>query len=210
MALIKRERPTTNENKRRCDRDLAALLVQLNSVDAAERRWAARDLATYPESVGALCQLLATEEEEAVRAALFHSLVEIGNEEATTGLIALLRSEDASLRNGSIASLKCLPDRFRLYSEALLCDGDPDVRMFTVIILAGLPHTDVPRILLEHIAVEREANVCAAALDALAEMADSDMIPALTALKGRFADIPFITFAVDLILERIRSDQIKE
>jgi hypothetical protein len=47
-------------------------------------------------------------------------------------------------------------------------------------------------------------NVCAEALDALAEVGEPDAIPALETLADRFPDVAFIKFAVDAAIRRIR------
>ena len=47
-------------------------------------------------------------------------------------------------------------------------------------------------------------NVCAEALDALAEVGEPDVIPALETFADRFPDVAFIQFAVDAAVRRIR------
>jgi hypothetical protein len=50
---------------------------------------------------------------------------------------------------------------------------------------------------------ESHVNVCAAAVDVLTDVGDEEAVPALLALKRRFADEPFMTFAVDMAVRRI-------
>ena len=145
-----------------------------------------------------------------MRAALFNTLTQLGDELAVTAFVELLRSEDAELRNGSIAALKCLPEQTGRHISMLLQDQDADVRIFTINILEALPHSDVPIWLSQVIEEEQNVNVCAAALDLLAEQGTSEMVPALQAVKERFADTPYITFVVDLIIERIGATRIIE
>lgn len=210
MALIKREKPTRHGEERKCERDSESLLEQLNADSDFERRMAARDLTQYSDVSEALCRRLEIEAHSSVRAVLFSSLTQIADAQAITGLTALLRSEDAELRNSSIEALKCLPDQVEAHIETLLSDPDSDVRIFTVNILEALPHPNVPRWLYRVIEEDTQVNVCAAALDLLAELGTAEMIPALLALKTRFADAPYIAFAVDLTIERIHAVRILE
>jgi hypothetical protein len=54
--------------------------------------------------------------------------------------------------------------------------------------------------LLEH---EQHPNVCAAAIDVLAEVGTRDAVPALQACAERFAGTPFLPFAVSIAIARI-------
>ncbi len=210
MALIKREQPPRQADEREGLRDRDGLLAQLNAPSDFQRRMAARDLTECSDVSSSLCHRLEIEETSSVRAVLFSSLTEIGDREAVAGLITLLRSEDAELRNGSIAALKCLPDQIGTHIETLLRDDDPDVRIFTINILEDLPHPDVPYWLRQVIEEEEEVNVCAAAVDLLTALGTPDMIPALLVLKERFAGTPYIAFAVELTVERISAARVIE
>lgn len=116
-------------------RDLEGQLQQLASADAAERRWAARDLAEHPAAAVPLCDQLSRELDGSVRAVVFTSLARIGTAEVVQGLLPLLRSEDAGLRNGAIEVMAGLPDAVAPFIDALLSDDDGDVRIFTVNLL---------------------------------------------------------------------------
>ena len=48
-------------------------------------------------------------------------------------------------------------------------------------------------------------NVCAAAVDVLAEIGAPDTLPSLVRCAARFADRPFLGFAVKVASERIGS-----
>jgi HEAT repeat protein len=86
----------------------------------------------------------------------------------------------------------------------MLADPDSDLRIFAINVLAALPHPDVPVWLRHVVASDPHVNVCAAALDALAEVGEPDAIPDLRALAERFSDVEFIRFAVDATIRRIR------
>ncbi|WP_119156628.1 HEAT repeat domain-containing protein [Caldimonas tepidiphila] len=186
-------------------RDFEGLVAQLGDEDAEARRWAARDLATHEAAAAPLCARLAREVDASVRAALFASLARIGGEPVVQGLLPLLRSEDAALRNGAIEVLAGLPAAVAPSIDALLADADGDVRIFAVNLLGELRHADVPRWLGRVLLEETQVNVVGAALDLAAEVGDEAMLPALEAVRARFADEPYISFAAELAQERIRA-----
>lgn len=193
--VVEREQP----------RDLPGLLAQLRSPDAERRRWAARDLAAYPQAVPALGELLPREADEGVRYALFTSLATIADEAAAAVLLPLLRSEDARLRNGAIESLAGMPQAVAPRMAALLHDADPDVRIFACNLLSELRHPKVPDWLLQVLAQDRQVNVVAAAVEALAEAGSPQHVPALEAAARRFADDVFIGFATQMAIDRIEA-----
>jgi len=88
----------------------------------------------------------------------------------------------------------------------LLADDDSDVRIFAVNILAALRHQRAPEWLAEVIRSDSHVNVCAAAVDGLIEVGGADVIPDLEALERRFADIPFMRFAIETAIGRIRGE----
>ncbi len=61
------------------------------------------------------------------------------------------------------------------------------------------------RLLCDLLDSEPEPNVCAAAVDALAEIGGAEALPVLTRCKERFAATPFLEFAIKIAIDRIRS-----
>ncbi len=184
-------------------RDLPGLIAQMNDVESAVRRWAARDLGSHPAAAAALGARLVVEADSSVRSALFSSLARLGGDDVVTAVLPLLRSEDPALRNGAIEVLSGLPDAVAPHIDALLRDGDSDVRIFTVNLLGDLHHVRVVA-WLEHVLMQDTAvNVVGAALEVLAEVGTAGSLPALRAVARRFPDDAFIGFAVDLAIERI-------
>ncbi|WKB56098.1 HEAT repeat domain-containing protein [Eleftheria terrae] len=186
-------------------RDAEGLLAQLQDADPVVRRWAARDLASCAQSAPDLCARLQVETDPTVRSVLFTSLACVGGDDTVAGLLPLLRSEDAALRNGAIEVLARLPDAVLPHLDALLHDADGDVRIFAVNLLGDLPHPDVPLWLERVLHEEAAVNVVAAALEVLAEIGTPDSLGALVAARRRFADDPYIGFAADLAQSRIEA-----
>jgi HEAT repeat protein len=186
-------------------RDTDGLIAQLRTSDPEQRRWAARDLAAHPRSAAALGERLAGEPDASVREALFTSLAAHASETAAAVLLPLLRSEDAALRNGAIETLAEMPDAVAPRIGALLKDGDADVRIFTVNLLAELRHPNVLAWLVQVLQHDTQVNVVAAAIEALAEAGGPDQVPALRAARARFAGDDFIGFAAEMAAERMQA-----
>ncbi|MCF8204816.1 MAG: HEAT repeat domain-containing protein [Methylotenera sp.] len=206
MALRKSNpSPLHPVQPRQHPRDLLGLQQQLGDADPRQRRLAARDLAAHPQAALSLGQALAAETDGAVREALFTSLATLASEAAVQSLLPLLRSEDATLRNGAIEALAAMPQAVAPCVDGLLCDPDPDVRIFTVNLLGELRHASVPGWLVQVLRHETHVNVVAAALEVLAEVGSSAELPALRAARDRFDDDAFIQFAADLAISRIEA-----
>lgn len=206
MALVKPVEPAPcDAEKRAQSRDCAALLRQLDAADPETRRWAARDLADCPGSTLALLERLRREEELSVREVILSTLVATADPAAVAGLVACLGSQDAALRNEAIGAMQQLPDQVAPIMGGLLRDPDPDVRIFAVNILQSLCHPDVEGWLIGVIEGDHALNVCATAVDLLGEVGTTAAFAPLERLKARFADEPYVAFAVELALKRIGS-----
>jgi len=202
MALVRSSTPEVIEEPAgRPSR--AVLFMQLSSPDADSRRNAAIELAGDSGAIAELLAQLADEEDYAVRQAIVSSLSTTGGPEVVQGVMGYLRSEDAGLRNDVIELLKEQPDAIAPYMPTLLADADQDVRIFAVNILESLKHPKVVDWLIAVIETDPHINVCATAVDLLAEVGDSRARVPLARLEVRFADEPFITFAVAAALDKI-------
>ncbi|WPL15927.1 HEAT repeat [Thiorhodovibrio winogradskyi] len=207
MALKKTtSNAAASADERQRPRDLPGLLTALADPDPLARRWAARDLAGLPEASSGLVDRLAVESEPSVIEVILTSLTRIGDERAVAGLTDCLRSDNTMLRNAAIEAMKQLPDEVAPWMGRLLVDPDPDVRIFAVNVLESLRHPQVEEWLIRVIAEDAHVNVCATAVDLLGEVGSEKAVPALHALKDRFGDEPYIQFAADLALKRVRAD----
>ncbi|WP_438404763.1 HEAT repeat domain-containing protein, partial [Aeromonas hydrophila] len=81
---------------------------------------------------------------------------------------------------------------------------DADVRIFAINVLESLQHPNVEQWLLDVISQDPHVNVCATALDLLAEVGTVAAVAPLQALQQRFSDEPFMHFAIDVALTRIK------
>ena len=164
----------------------------------------ARDLADSPEAASALVDRLKREQVVSVREVILTALIRIGSATAVEGLAECLRSEDAALRNEAVETMKQLPDETAHIMHRLLADPDADLRIFAVNILESLRYPEVESWLIEVITKDPEVNVCATAVDLLSEIGTQLAEEALIGLKARFEAEPYIQFASDLALKRIR------
>jgi HEAT repeat protein len=205
MALVKRKaaqcvEPDQPKQQLNCE-ELAAAL---EDAEAAARRHAARDIVHCSHAASKLVSRLNCEHDAAVREAILSSLVRLNDPPAISGLADCLRSEDAALRNEVIEAFKHMNDDVVPVLRSLLGDPDPDVRIFVVNILDSERHPEAESWLIEVIERDAHVNVCATAVDLLCEVGTKAAIDPLVRLKTRFHSEPYIQFAADLALKRIR------
>lgn len=205
MALVRRTAaPIVDLEPNVAPRGREQWVADLASDDTSIRRRAAQALARMPDAVTVICAHLANEQSLSVRSIILTGLIVHKSPAVVRGLLPLLGSEDANLRNGAIEALQQMPDEVAPHVEAMLADPNSDIRIFAVDVLSALPHPMVPEWLRRVVTLDPHVNVCAGALDALAEAGQPEVIPALQELAGRFPDVAFIQFAVDAAILRIR------
>ena len=170
----------------------------------SDERWAAARLAAEkPDGVTVLSSALARENDPRVREAIFTGLARIATAESAAAVVPYLRSDDASLRTGAIDALRAMPKASSLHLPTLLADTDADVRLLSCELARGLPDEDANRLLCELLEEETEKNVCAAAVEVLAELGRPEALPSLTRCATRFDGDPFIAFSIKVAIERI-------
>lgn len=194
MPLIRRTSESTPPPDTFSDADLSS--------PSAATRWSAAR-AAGPQSVGALAQALAKEPEPRVREAIFTTLARIGTPASVEALTPFIRSPDASLRTGALDALGSQPLVTATYFGRLLADPDHDVRILACELGRAIKASEARERLLSLIEAEKDPNVCAAAIEVLAEVGDAAALPVLERCAGRFPDNPFLAFAVRITSERL-------
>lgn len=173
---------------------------------SADARWrAARASEDDPKSVPALAEALGRETNSRVREAIFTALLRIGSPECVDVVLPYVRSDDAALRTSAIDVLRGIPKSVETQLVQLFVDPDSDVRLLSCELARGLDPTPAQKLLLSLIETEKEANVCSAAIEVLAEIGDATALPHLTACCARFPEDPFMAFAVRAAADRIAS-----
>ena len=173
------------------------------SSHSEEERWAAARAATGKlECAAPLAAALRVEAAERVREAMFTSLAGMGHA-GVAGVLPLLRSDDASLRTGALDALRILVRGAPDLLPPLLEDRDVDIRILSCELARALPGDEATRLLCRLLQDEQELNVCAAAVDVLAEVGQGEALPFLAACAARFHDKPFLAFAIQVATDRI-------
>jgi HEAT repeat protein len=199
MPLIRREAPNSPAQPVNTAR-LATALTEGTDED----RWAAaRSAGEFPESLSVLKDALSREASPRVREAIFTSLARIRTSESAEVVLPYLSSDDASLRAGALDALRAMPTASAPHLARVLKDRDPDVRLLACELVRNQPSGDANRLLADLLATESEANVCAAAVEVLAEVGGPELLPLLAQCATRFPDDPFLAFAIQVASERI-------
>ena len=199
MPLIRK----SDKDTRKPESDPADVLSALSNGNQEERWTAARAAARITGGVDALAIALQSEVDARVREAMFTSLTRIGSPQSVNAIIPLLRVDDASLRIGALDALRAMPGAVRESLPGLLSDSDSDVRILSCEIVRGLPAEEATSILCALLANEPEVNVCAAAIDVLAEVGSAAALPVLDVCAARFQETSFLAFAIKVARDRI-------
>lgn len=189
--------------------DAAKVLAALAGGTEEERWEAARAAPGIPGAAKALCDAALREPSARVREVLFTSLTRIASPESVELLLPLLRSDDARIRTGALDSLRATKALVWPYVPTLLEDADPDVRLLVCELARDQPAREAAKVLCDLLENELEPNVCASAVDVLAELGGPDALPVLARCQERFRGISFIEFAIKTTVDRIRSSPAK-
>ena len=178
-------------------------VLQALTSPASEDRWtAARAAADLEGADVALSRALQAETDPRVREAMLTGLARIGTPVAVESLLSMLRSDSAALRTGALDALQMLPALGAVTAQ-FLRDPDPDVRILSCELARALPAAEASGLLCAMLAEEQSANVCASAIDVLAEVAGPEALGALADCARRFRDTPFLLFAIRAVSDRI-------
>jgi HEAT repeat protein len=175
-----------------------------------DERWAAaRGLAGEPGGVAALGHALVSETNARVREAIFTSLARVGTPESFAAVLPHLHSDDAAIRTGALDALRAMPVAARTCLPAVFEDPDPDVRLLACEIVRGLSSADATALLVPLLERENQVNVCASAVEVLAEIGEPPALDALARCAARFSAEPFLVFSIKVASERIGSQSNK-
>ncbi len=136
---------------------------------------------------------------------MFTSLSRIGTAESVEVLLPLLRSDDSALRTGALDALRAMKSVVRPYVAQLIHDQDSDVRLLACELVRTLPSEDASGLLCALLESELEPNVCASAVEVLAEVGGPEALPVLARCAERFRGTAFLEFSIRITADRIRS-----
>lgn len=193
------------DNRRRRSRDVPGLVVQLNGDDPEARRRAALDLGLEADGGAALVARVGVETDPTVRDAILTQIAKLDTPEVAAGLLPYLGSDDAPLRNAVVSALAAMPASVPAFVPSLLADPDPDVRILSIMVVAGLRVPQVEAWLCQLIESDDHANVVAAAVSELVPLAGPEAIAVLESAPSRFPGDPFLAYTVSSAVARLRS-----
>ena len=189
--------------------DAAKVLDALAGGTEQERWEAARAAPGIPGAAKALCDAARREASAGVREAMFTALTQIASPESVEQLVPLLRSDDAWLRTAALDALRAMKSLVRPYIPSLLHDANSDVRLLACELARDQPGKESAVLLCELLETEQEPNVCASAVEVLAEIGDAEALPALARCEERFRGVSFLEFAIRITADRIRASSRK-
>ena len=200
MPLIRKDPPTAAPQT-----SPGPAIADLSSA-SADRRWAAaRSAASEPGGIAALGHALAVEANARVREAILTALARTGSAEAVDAVLPHLRSDESGLRTAILDTLRLMPQALASRLAGLLHDGDADVRVLACDLARDPAIAGAADLLCDLLQHDPSANVCAAAVEVLAEIGGESALPALAQCPERFPADPFLAFAVDMATRRILS-----
>jgi HEAT repeat protein len=203
VPLIKRDVAPASAPETDAKDDIGLYLAALSSPDAQVRWNAARALGGRAEAVSALATALEAEHVPNVREAITTAIMRVGDEASVLALLPYLRSQNAGERAMTIEALQSLPDAILPFMTRLFGDEDSDVRILATELARNMSAAHATSVLCDLLEHEQHPNVCAAAIDVLAEVGTRDAVPALQACAERFAGTPFVPFAASIVIARI-------
>ena len=186
-------------------RDLNEVTKALYGGTDDERWAAARAARQLPGCAKALGAALAGESNPRVREAMFTSLAVMATAESIEVLLPFVRSDEAFLRTGALDALHAMKTEVRPYLPRLLGDADADVRLLACELVRNAPSHEATLLLCALLDREVDPNVCACAVDVLAEIGGPDALPALARCLERFREIPFLAFSIKIAADRVRA-----
>lgn len=201
MPLIKRD--GTSPTAAQKSPNSRPSLTELDSPDADVRWRAVRGLAPEPTFVAPLAAALQRETVPRIREAIITALMRIGDRASAQTLLPYLRSQDAGMRVAAVDALQALPEATAPFMSALLTDPDSDVRILATELVRKVPVETATSLLVSLLERETHPNVCGAAIEVLTELGTPAALPSLRACAVRFADTPFLSFALSHAIARI-------
>jgi HEAT repeat protein len=183
--------------------DFEATCAALRSPETDARWTAARALAGFPRAAGLLGEAAASEPDERVREAMFTSLARIGTDQSIAALLPHVRSDDSSRRTGAMDALKAMPGMLAGVLAGLLNDPDSDVRGLACDLCRELPSAEATVLLDRVLDSDPDVNVCAGAVDVIADIGSPEALTHLQRCAARFPGQPFLQFAIRIACDRI-------
>ncbi len=125
-------------------------------------------------------------------------------EEDFQKMFAMLKSDNAYLRNSVISFLQHYGEEIKPFLEKLINDEDRDIRIFAANILGDLRFEGSIDLLRYLILKEKDVNVLMTAIDYIGEIGSKDDIMILESLKEAYKNEPYVLFGIDTAINKLR------
>jgi len=119
-------------------------------------------------------------------------------------IFKMLKSDNAYLRNMAIKFLQEYGVEAKPFLEELMNNEDRDIRIFAINILGDVRYDDSVDMLRYFILKEKDINAMMTAVDYLGEIGSEEDIKLLEAIKNDFKDEPYVQFAIDTAIDRLK------
>ena len=182
---------------------LLRALNRLDPGDARRARLAAMGEAMEARSVERLTPLLVGESDPFLRETALTHLARLDGAFAAQALVAMLRTDDVALRNAAIDTLGYVGERALDALAGVLRDGDADLRIYGLTALERIDDRRAAELALKAALEDGDVNVCAAALDVVAQCGGREMAGALDRVAARFPEVPYLAFAARAAQQRL-------
>lgn len=138
------------------------------------------------------------------RAQRLAGLVALNTPAAASALAGLIAHPDAAVRASGVDGLRRIaPEVARPALAAMLASPSSDLCIRALDAIDRVPDPEIEAWLIGMLNGPIEGKVCAVVLDLLAEMGTAAALPAIRAVRLRFANEPFVAFAADHALAQI-------
>ena len=153
----------------------------------------------------AIAALLVGETAPLLRETALTRLARLDGPFPAEALVLLMRKGDTALRNAAIETLGSLGERAVDALAPLFLDADAgaDARIYALTALALIASARAARLALEVALSDSDVNVCAAAIDVVAESGVRAMATALDKVAARFPERPYLAFAAEAAQHRL-------
>ena len=137
------------------------------------------------------------------REAALTSLARLEGPFPAQALVALMLQGDSVNRNAAIETLGCLGERAVDALASLLARVDAEGRIYALTALERIGGPRAAELALSVACEDADVNVCAAAIEVVAQNGVSAMTATLNRIAAKFPDQPYLAFAVRTAQKRL-------
>jgi len=207
MALIKRDQKVEQDKLPKFESLEEAIMFYENNEEFDKRSYALEEMVQFDGGSHFLVDKLIehdTHKDTATRIAAV--LANLDPKVAPIEqVMELLKLSNAYVRNLGISILQDYGKEIKYYIVKFLIGDDYDLRIFAINVLGDVNFAESREMLIELLENEENINVAMTAVDYMAEIGQPEDVELLKAVKERFKDETYATFAIDAAIESIEA-----